>query len=157
MIRPPFPPAGRKDTCSGVVRLCKRRERRGGRRFNRKFRIAEIRGSVLHKSVPPRARTPSKIEGSYSHAKQSNHASHSSKHGEQTGPTLVRIPKTAGHRIGPDSTRQPSKRGSEILMRLREREREGWHGSLVRIPIGGSRCNTFDSGILRMSTRGSFL
>lgn len=98
-----------------------------------------------------------RIEGSYSHAKQSNHASHSSKGREQTGPTLVRIPKTAGHRIGRDSTRQPSNRGSEILMRLRRRERGGGRGGLWCSPIGGSRYNTFDSGILGTFTRGRFL
>lgn len=80
--RDPLPPTGRKllrcrATCvwSGGISI----ESFASQRFGVLYR-------VLHKSVPPRARTPSKIEGSYSHAKQSNHASHSSKHGNKRVP-----------------------------------------------------------------------
>lgn len=110
LIVPPPPSSGRK------LLRCRYVERR---RFQSK--VCRIGYFINQCRLERRPR----IEGSYSHAKQSNHASHSSKGREQTGPTLVRIPKTAGHRIGRDSTRQPSNRGSEILMRLRRRERGG--------------------------------
>ena len=48
----------------------------------------------------------------------------------------ARIPKTAGHRIGRDSTRQPSNRRSEILMRLKAVENR-WHGAHAPVVDGG--------------------
>lgn len=52
----------------------------GTKRFNRKFRIRTLSGSyqILHKSCRLEHRHRPRSNGTYSHAKQSNHANHSS-------------------------------------------------------------------------------
>lgn len=52
----------------------------GTKRFNRKFRIRTLPGSyqILHKSCRLEHRHRPRSNGTYSHAKQSNHANHSS-------------------------------------------------------------------------------